>query len=334
MHCLASSAPRHTIRRQARGFTLVELLVVIAIIGILVALLLPAVQSAREAARRMQCSNRMKQLALGLHNYATGLNRFPPGYISNVTPTSSKTWCTNHSQHHGAPWTVLVLPYIEEQGRYDLFDFRGTFRSTSDYNAGSVTLANRAAWDQPLAKYQCPSDPSSRPGVNNINYFGVQGGGEESEATCFHRERVAFNNGVLFHNSDIRFKDIRDGTTNVFLLGETRYVPTKVHRPTNDTYGGWASSARLDGSPNPYTQASAVFQINAIPGTGGRPIELPLNPDMFFKMSKLFGSNHAGGCFFAMCDGSVQFVAESIDLEMYQDLAARSNDLPVGGFQK
>lgn len=324
----------------------------IAIIGILVALLLPAVQAAREAARRMSCSNQMKQLALALHNYATGLSKLPPGYISNVTgPVSfagqatatveghafqgsvDKKWCTKHSQHHGAPWTVLVLPYVEEQARYDLFDFKGNFRSTSNYNLGSVTAQNRAPWDEPLEKYQCPTDPASNGRTNNINYFGIQGGGREADATCFHRERVAFNNGVLFHNSDIRFKDIRDGTTNVFLLGETRYVPTKVHRPDKNTYGGWASSARLDDSPNPYTQASAVFQINSIPGSGGRAIELPLNPDMFFKMSKTFGSFHPGGCMFAMADGSVHFVAENIDLTTYQHLGARGDDLPVGGYQ-
>lgn len=110
------------------GFTLVELLVVITIIGILISLLLPAVQSAREAARRLQCSNNLKQLALALHNYTSALRVFPPGHISEVQATGTK-WCYTHEVNHGAPWTVLVLPYLEEKARYDEFDFSRNFTS-------------------------------------------------------------------------------------------------------------------------------------------------------------------------------------------------------------
>jgi prepilin-type N-terminal cleavage/methylation domain-containing protein len=321
---------RMTTHGQRRAFTLVELLVVIAIIGILVAMLLPAVQSAREAARRMQCGNNMKQLALALHNYHTAHRVLPAGYYS-THPTTGAVWCKTGTNNHGAPWTVMILPFLEEQNRYDEFDYKKNFTSTSEYpSEGSFTSVNNKAWERPLRKYQCPSDPNSRPDVNNINYFGVQGGGDVTAAHCYHNSRTFFQTGTMYHNSAVRFDDVRDGLTNTWLLGETRYVPTKPHRPDNKTTGGWASSGRLDGAPNPYTQASAVLAINSLPGSGGDAISGG-SIDFFFQFSKLFGSFHSGGCMFALGDGSVRFVSEGIDMSIYQQSANRSDGLPIGG---
>jgi len=315
---------------RPRGFTLVELLVVIAIIGILVALLLPAVQAAREAARRMDCTNRLKQLSLALHNYAGAHGKFPAGYYSKH-PTTSSTWCSTGGTNHLAPWTVMILPFMEEQARYDEFDYSKNFTSTSQLPAeGSSTSKNHKAWERPLKKYQCPSDPNSKGNVNNINYFGVQGGGPVTKADCYHNSRAFFFTGILYHNSVVDFHDIRDGTTNTWLLGETRYVPTKPHRPDNNTTGGWASSGRLDSAPNSYTQASAVLGINSLPGSGGDAISAG-SLDFFFHMSKLYGSFHQGGCHFALGDASVRFVNENIDLTLYQQAANRSDGLPIGG---
>ncbi|MEX0818470.1 MAG: DUF1559 domain-containing protein, partial [Pirellulaceae bacterium] len=155
-----------------RGFTLVELLVVIAIIGILVALLLPAVQAAREAARRMQCSNNLKQLGLALHNYHDTLKTFPPGYVSNRPGVEgSSSWCRSGGVQ-GAPWTALILPYMEQQNLHDQFNFNVPFQATSNQMAppnSNVVI--------PLDTYSCPSDV--RLGSNPLwnSYFGVQGGG-------------------------------------------------------------------------------------------------------------------------------------------------------------
>jgi len=317
-------------RRSA--FTLVELLVVIAIIGILIALLLPAVQSAREAARRMQCTNKMKQLSLALHNYHSAHGRFPPGYVAFKEPTGTN-WCYNDSSctNHGAPWTVLILPFIEQMPRYQEFDFKKTFTSTSHCPAdGSYTSVNNVAWEEPLEEYQCPSDPNSGSDINNINYLGVQGGGDISDADCTYNSRVLFLSGLLCHNSKVKISQISDGSSNVFLLGETKYIPTWPHRPDHKTFGGWASGARLDGSgTNPYTLAAVTLQINSVPGSGGKPNTQV--PDMYYEMSKLFGSFHPSGCNFSMGDGSVRFVSENTDLEVLQHTACRDDGLPLGG---
>jgi prepilin-type N-terminal cleavage/methylation domain-containing protein len=319
-------------KRPWRGFTLVELLVVIAIIGILIALLLPAVQAAREAARRVQCANNLKQLGLALHNYHAAHGSFPPGYLSQKG-TAASDWCYSDSacKNHLAPWTVLVLPFIEETARYHEFDFKKTFTSTSHCPAdGSYASQNHKAWEKPLAKYQCPSDPDSASDINNINYLGVQGGGPYASADCRYNSRVLFFNGLLFHNSKMKISHIEDGSSNVFLLGETKYIPTYPHRPDQKTYGGWASGARLDGSgTNPYSLAAVVLQINSIPGSGGKPNTVVA--DMYYEMSKIFGSFHPGGCQFAMGDASIHFVSENADLTVLQQMAVRGDGQPLQG---
>ncbi|MEQ1830128.1 MAG: DUF1559 domain-containing protein, partial [Pirellula sp.] len=190
--------------KKSRAFTLVELLVVIAIIGILVGLLLPAVQAAREAARRMQCSNNLKQLGLALHNYHDAHRRFPPG---NVSPLTMNNGCftggTGGNFFPGAPWSVQVLPYLEQTAIYNRLNMSGTFPSSY----GDVASNNLSAWtpvtSSPLysrvPSYQCPSTPEGMlkwvilstvgnplPGVERttMNYFACMGGGLDEPATA------------------------------------------------------------------------------------------------------------------------------------------------------
>ena len=326
-----------------RAFTLVELLVVIAIIGILIALLLPAVQSAREAARRLHCTNKMKQLALALHNYGSAHGCLASGYIANKSTTGS-SWCRDSATNtlFGAPWTVLVLPYLEQNALHARFDFAKQFTNVSySPSEGDFNSKNHQAWKMPLDTYKCSSDPyASVSESNSLNYVGVQGGGDYGGAACSGGGRVFFLNGVLYHNSHTRFADIRDGASQTFLLGETKYIPGAAHRGgdantylgNGGCYAGWASGPKMDSDgPNPYTLAAAVLQINSVPGSGGERGDFPPNPDLFTQMSKLFGSFHVGGCNFAMADGSVHFVSETIDFSTYQALAVRNDGLPLGG---
>ncbi|MCA9154793.1 MAG: DUF1559 domain-containing protein [Planctomycetales bacterium] len=293
------------IANRRPAFTLVELLVVIAIIGVLVAMLLPAVQSAREAARRTQCKNNMKQIILAIHNYHDTLRIFPPGYISN-NPGTNSSWCRSGGVQ-GAPWTVLILPYAEQNNLYDQFDFNVPFQATSNQMAppnSSIIV--------PLDMYTCPSDVRFSSNKLLNSYFGVQGGG--ATPTCGNsscsaaNERASYVTGMLFGGSTLGFRDALDGTSNIFMVGESRYGNA-----------AWGASAKQDSCSYPRNLAGCQDPINLYPNQGVHD-------------TRGFSSYHPGGCNFAMVDGSVHFVSETIDLATYRQLGRRDDGLPVGGF--
>ena len=316
----------HRIPRR-RAFTLVELLVVIAIIGVLVALLLPAVQAAREAARRMQCTNNLKQLGLALHNHHDAKLVFPAGARNTTTKSLTSTdWCTTDSNDKARePWTVAILPYIEQGNLYSQFNLNAQFTSSSNVpgpaqNNDLFKLNNRA--------YQCPSDPNAKPNNNYTSYFGVQGGGPDGLKSCAGAsgQRLFYLNGILHFNSQNTFGDISDGTTNTFLVGETKYCLSPTGR-TDGIHTGWASGSKTDSNGSPYILAAARDQINSVVKHGG-------DSDTLNVMTKLFGSFHVGGCHFTMGDGSVQFISDNINLDVYRSLAVRNDGLPLGGLPK
>ena len=306
------------------GFTLIELLVVIAIIGILIALLLPAVQAAREAARRLQCSNNLKQIGLALHNYHSAHKVFPPGGITKLTAC---LLVGNSAKDGGAPWTVFILPFLEAQNRYDQYNFKGSFADLY----WTPTADNFKVQFQPNSAFQCPSDTNSASDVCNSNYFGCQGGGVQGplcQATT--PGRVFFNNGVFFNNSAVKIGHVSDGTSNVFMVGETRYCPIKPGYP-DGAYASWDSSLRVypsDPSPAPQGLGAAWEGINSAAWNTWNPARR-FTGDV---ASSTFGSGHSGGANFAMADGSVHFVAETIDLTVYRGLGARDDGLPAGGW--
>jgi len=307
-----------------RAFTLVELLVVIAIIGILIALLLPAVQAAREAARRSSCTNQVKQLSLAVHNYHDTFKRIPPGTLStNTTTYSTAGWCTSGSNaNNRAPWTVLLLPFIEQTNLHEQFNMGEAFTASTNV-AGSSTNHALSLLNNPT--YQCPSDRNSLSDKDNINYLGVQGGGPIAAASCTSTSdrRVFYVTGMMIHNGNLKFSNATDGTSNVFLIGESKYCVTADAR--GDGYHmTWASTSKLDSWAMPGAIAAAVLQINSYPGDGGKV-------DTFNYQSRLFGSFHPGGCQFGLLDGSVHFVSETINLDVYQTLANRDDGLPQGG---
>jgi len=318
---------------RSGGFTLVELLVVIAIIGILIALLLPAVQSAREAARRTQCSNNLKQITLAIHNYHSAHKSFPPGGITKIPKSTCLLDCQtsgNRATWGGANWAVMILPYLEDTARYDLYDFSGSF-SALYWVPGST---NFSVQFQPNPKFQCPSDPNSRPEICNTNYFGCQGGGATylcaGSGGVF--PRVCFHNGIFHNNSSFRISHVADGTSNVFLVGETKYCPHPDGHATG-AYASWDSALRIyPGTvyPFPLGLCAAMEAINSA--------EWPTwNPSRTFTgdvASSTFGSLHPGGCHFGMADGSVHFISETIDMALYRGLGAREDGFPVGGFDQ
>lgn len=319
------------LHRSRFAFTLVELLVVIAIIGVLIALLLPAVQQAREAARRMTCQNQLKQLGLAIHNYHDTFNSFPSGGISNVS-IHANDFCSKAPGSGGysysqAPWTVLILPFIEEGPRYEAFDLGAGIISIQDEPAfGNGNAANRTEWFRNNEKYQCPTDPYSNETTRTNNYFGVQGG---ETAFCSNSGglRVWNKDGLIFHNAKVGFRDATDGSSNVFLLGESMYQTT-LESNTITQYLTWASSDWPRSVGMPSQAASAVLPINS------QDPPVPAGGHTWDVSSRTFGSYHPGGCQFAMGDASVHFIPETIDLTTYRTLAKRADGLPVGGLSQ
>lgn len=311
----------HSRLRTRRGFTLIELLVVIAIIAILIALLLPAVQQAREAARRSQCKNNMKQLGLAIHNYHDVFNRIPPGSITTISPTSgvTGTWCRAGGSFQYAPWTCLILPYIDQAPLYNILDFNVPFVDSGN----NLIQPNRGIVDanaRGLPAYQCPSDPDILLNPQYNSYMGVQGGSHNqhlatppaaihcANSGCAPTDRAHWTNGMMYSGSNINLGAALDGTSNVFLLGESRY---------SNVY--WATSGKLDSCTAPRNLAGAMEPINLHTGRG-------------MQATRGFSSRHVGGAHFTMADGSVQFMSENMDIFVYQQLAQRADELPVGGF--
>ncbi|KAA5544571.1 DUF1559 domain-containing protein [Roseiconus nitratireducens] len=274
---------------KRRAFTLVELLVVIAIIGILVGLLLPAVQAAREAARRMSCSNNLVQIALATHHYEFSMEQFPPGVTNPNGPIRNEI---NAGMHIG--WMTRILPYIEQQRAFEMFDFDKS--AYSDENAPVRALE--------ISAFKCPSNPMSSGGFRGQN--SGDSVGTSTYAGCHHDVEApidADNHGMLFLNSAIRFSDISDGSSHTILIGE--------HLGDFD-HLGWVSGTR------------------ATLRNTGEFIHLDYSEAQDRELAPLqvggFDSFHQGGANFALADGSIHFITHSIEPEIFQQLGHRADD--------
>jgi prepilin-type N-terminal cleavage/methylation domain-containing protein len=290
------------------GFSLVELLVVIAIIAVLVGLLIPAVQAAREAARRRQCSNHLRQLATALLEYESQYRTFPPaGHIHTRDKSLS------------ASWRVLILPQIEETALYE------SLGPTLD---GGLT--SREPGEVRVPVYFCPSaSPPALQGYPLANYETISGGVERWSLDGFCGDVCI--DGVLYPGSSTRVGEITDGTSHTLAVGE------RVYLTRYDWMFGtrWQDGGReWTAGPNQQMCVAAAknvtFPPNADPAAFGYEIydeEAPEGAKKEIHFNDLyFGSEHPGGGQFALADGSVQFIGDDIDFTVYQGMATRSGD--------
>ncbi|MBN2021568.1 MAG: DUF1559 domain-containing protein [Pirellulales bacterium] len=294
---------------RPRGFTLVELLVVIAIIGVLIALLLPAIQAAREAARKLQCSNNLKQQALALQAYHDAHSHYPYGAIKS----------------NELPWRVFILPYIEKEALFDRFDFNGNFAASDNLAIGLV----------PVSDFFCPSGTElfSIYGSGVVNgqqtytahYFGVAGpeGGDPfgRPYTVVPSGNPSYGenamDGVLTTNQAIDVSEVADGTSNTFALGEV------VHEyPGIYGYGtGREGRAVGGGDGQPWVRGSISGANLAC-----KNVAFGINQPGDLTARIAFASWHPGGANFAKCDGSVNFVSQDIAMVVYKATASRNHE--------
>ncbi len=277
-----------------RAFTLVELLVVIAIIGVMVGLLLPAVQAAREAARRMSCSNNLGQLGLAMHNFEFSMEHLPSGVINPDGPIRSEPI----GQH--VSYLVQSLRYIEQQGIADNFDIA----------EGAYAEVNAAARAKLISVFLCPSSPS----IMNVDDSAAL----TNYAGCHHHDEApiaADNTGLLFLNSKVRYGEIYDGSSNTILIGEML--------PDADSLG-WVSGTRA-------TLRNTGTMINALNIQRGRRGFRDRPEDIDPLSVGGFESHHPGGAQFCFADGSIRFLSESVDPEFYMNLGHRADGAMMGG---
>lgn len=313
-----------------KGFTLVELLVVIAIIGVLIALLLPAVQQAREAARRMQCQNNLKQIGLALHNYHGTFNRLPLGNNGIVNAAGTKYY------GHGWTWQASILPFLEQGALFDAVSGPdGYGQETGSTGSGKPTIV----LETDVQVFWCPSQPDVRNGAQKYgdgdqpsNYNGNMGtriGNGNDNCVCTGVSTLAEmkseawgcmnGNGVFFVDSKIRFEDVKDGLSSTIFVSEVVDTGGDV---MGHYSGGCDRHAMFSGGAdgNPPTEMTEYL----IAAEGNDPIN--------GGAEEAAGSWHAGGAQFLMGDGSVRFMSENMDMPTYQGLSTRNGREVLGDY--
>ena len=294
-----------------KAFTLVELLVVIAIIGILIAMLLPAVQAAREAARRMECTNNLKQFGLATHNYHNAYDRFPPGNLWGKT-----------SGTMGMSLHVCLLAYFEQISMSESLD-----TSVTVYDPFNASLAS----SMPKC-FTCPSDGQTpidpvhnNPLYKTTNYFGVMGSGYRDSDVVSIFDGLCndyYKDGVFYPYSKTKISEITDGTSHTLAFGEQI-----------DVLRFWTKGGFFKGIQDRPSQVCSFSAKN---------VRYAINADehvyiadyngegtSYYFNEIVFGSRHPGGSNFCYTDGSVHFLPDDLDMEIYRYLACRNDGVAL-----
>lgn len=309
-----------------RAFTLVEILVVTIIVSVLVALLIPAVQASRESARRTKCSNNLRQIGLALQGYAEAKEAFPPGcVVSTGTHPEYDPWAeaaaVPGAGKKGISWMLLILPFMEQMSLYESWDFQQN------------VLGNASAAKKNIGSFYCPSrrrtlrhgdskrmiDTSWTTGGNDYGGCLGAGNGWDNSSTATERHRfiqtpIASERwdhplaiGVLTPNLGVGFMEIKDGASHTIITGELQRLDGSIDQRTSQD--GWA----LGGVATLFTTAMA--ETGGVYQTGG------MNNDFFESP----GSDHAIGAHFGMVDGSVHFLRNDIDKQVFYYLGAMAD---------
>lgn len=292
----AQTVDNRVYNQGRRGFSLVELLVVISIITILLALLLPGIQAAREAARRIQCVNNLHQLGIALHNYHDAMRRFPAGIVE-----------PNHTF-----WSASLLPQLEQANLFNDLNFSMKWETAGSGNARASAT--------PLKVFRCPStsapqhvDVQGVPGRVPASYIAV-GSGTDTRESGLVPDNLGRPNrdGLLFVNSWKRMADVLDGTSNTVAIGEAVFWPQSVGLDLDQQSYQIVDHWNI-GSDGVFWVPSGMREVSEAVGSTGVPLN-GLELDLLADEKEIgFSSRHTGGCLFVFGDGHVRFLSDNID---------------------
>jgi len=317
---------------RRRGFTLIELLVVIAIIAVLIGLLLPAVQAAREAARRAQCSNNLKQIGLGLHNYLDVNLTLPlGGFNGEYGGLRDPGWGGLCSGRHEHSFLLSILPFIEQAQVFNAQNLLVHYKGS----------ANTTVMDIGISTYWCPSDPAASESLTDAGSFGDGGSCADckmrhmsyrgSTGTAFYASRYSQPgcpnysaeqsraDGVLYYYSHVSIGDITDGTSNTMAVGELAYGLLPNTPGERNDWTWWTSGNNADTLANTLIPLNPQRKINQGAGSPSGAANVGI-------MYHSFSSRHPGGMNAAFCDGSVKFIKDTINTMPYNP----ATGIPLG----
>lgn len=310
------------------GFVMIELLTVILVIAILITLLLPAVQQAREAARATTCKNNLQQIGLALHNYQMSHQVLPSGSVNTTGPI------LNRPVGYHVGWLIQILPQLEEKSAFIGYDFQ----------YGVYDLANRKIVNHVIPGFYCPSNPN-----DTWNYVGCHNNSESPIDTN--------NNGVLFLNSSIREKDLKDGRSHTIFIGEAsdagllswtsgtsstlRNMGSKINSTmsTPNSFGArshYGGRGRYSFEENSDVDGMGEYEIRSLPEFSNKSCneKKGLSPEERLFLLKVggFSSSHSEGAHFCLGDGSVRYISQLTDDAILKNLANRHDSNLIGDY--